>query len=472
MSESLVSGSWHRVETLRPSLVPGLRIVRQQVRDQVWRLLVEPGSGRQLRLNPGAWDLVGRFDGRATLGDLWRRVLHLRRDAAPTQDEVLALLAQLFRGGMVQFDATPHLSLLFARRAQEGVQRSRGIVNPFMLRTRLADPSRWLQRLTPLANVVFSVPMLACWLALLSIAALAGASEFAALRAHATQLLARPSSYAVAWLLYPLVKALHELGHGLAVRRFGGEVHEVGVTLMFLTPAPYVDASAASAFASRGQRFVVSAAGIMVELALAALALGLWTLVAPGWVRDAALAVVLICSVSTLLFNGNPLMRLDGYHALCDALQLPNLAARSKAWWMLQWSRRSPRRRPAARARRAQMARVVRAAVGGVSVVAAGRTGAVDRPEMVAGRLLGRTGLGRLAAAFLVGRGRGRQPARPHRRDGVGQRLRTRSLRRSRTAERRHRRCGVGCAGRPVACAGVGLRAGSGGRGREFGRGR
>ena len=125
----------------------------------------------------------------------------------------------------------------------------------------------------------------------------------------------------------------------MPVRRFGGAVHEMGISLVFLTPAPYVDATAANGFASARQRAVVSAAGIMVELALAALAMGAWLLLGPGLLHDAALAVLLICSVSTLLFNANPLLRLDGYHLLCDALQLPNLALRSQAWWSAQWRR-------------------------------------------------------------------------------------------------------------------------------------
>ncbi|HVE52162.1 MAG TPA: hypothetical protein VNB23_02135, partial [Ramlibacter sp.] len=160
-----------------------------------------------------------------------------------------------------------------------------------------------------------------------------------ALKADALRLLATPSSYALAWLAYPLVKAVHELGHALAVRRFGGEVHEVGISLLLLTPAPYVDASAANAFTTARQRAAVSAAGIMVELALAALALAAWLAFSPGVLRDAALVVVLICSLSTVLFNANPLLRLDGYHLLCDLLQLPNLATRSQAWWASQWRR-------------------------------------------------------------------------------------------------------------------------------------
>jgi putative peptide zinc metalloprotease protein len=329
----LVSASWHRVAALRPSLAPGLRIVRQQVRDQVWHLLLDPASGQQIRLNPAAWDLVGRCDGRASTGELWDTVLRLRRDEAPTQDETLALLAQLFRAGLVQFDAAPHLAMLFARRDKEGPAGRRAFVNPLMLRLRLADPSRWLHRLTPLAHLLFSPGAAVAWLALVLLALLGAAAEWQALGADAARLLASPSAYALALVCYPLVKSLHELGHGLAVRRFGGEVRELGVALMFLTPALYVDAGSANAFASARQRALVSAAGILVELALAALAFLVWAAASPGLVRDTALAVALIGSVSTLFFNGNPLLRLDGYHVLCDALQLTNLAARSQAWW-------------------------------------------------------------------------------------------------------------------------------------------
>ena len=337
MNLPLVSSSWHRVAGLRASLVPGLRIVRQQVRGQAWHVLVEPGSGRQLRLNPAAYALVGRFDGRATLDELWQRQLAHRREDAPTQDEVLHLLAQLFRGGMIRFDAAPNLSLLFARRGEEGRQRRRGMMNPLMLRMPLLDPGPLLERLAPLAHWLFRPPAFFAWLATVLLALLAAGASFPELQADAKRLFASPANYFIAWLVYPVLKLLHELGHGLAVRRHGGEVRDLGVTVMFLTPAPYVDASAANAFACPRQRLVVSAAGIVVEIGLACLALGAWLALSPGVLRDTMLVVVLICSVSTLLFNANPLVRFDGYHMLCDALQLPNLALRSQAWWTRRW---------------------------------------------------------------------------------------------------------------------------------------
>lgn len=339
MTQALVSGSWHRVSSLRPSLVGGLKIVRQRVRDQLWHVLVEPGSGRQMRLNPPAYAFAARCDGRATVESLWQTLLAQKGDDAPTQDDVLRLLAQLFRAGMVQFDAAPHLSLLFARRSEDEERRRRTFINPLMLRMRLFDPTRLLDRLAPAANALANWPVFALWAAAVILAVLAAAVNFPQLQADASRVLKTPSSYAIAWLAWPLVKSLHELGHALAVRRFGGVVHEVGISLLLLTPAPYVDASAASAFASPRQRALVSAAGILVELALAATAMLAWMLLAPGLLRDAATVVLLICSVSTVAFNANPLMRLDGYYLLCDVLQLPNLALRSQAWWASAWRR-------------------------------------------------------------------------------------------------------------------------------------
>lgn len=339
MAQTLVSGSWYRVAPLKPNLVAGLKIVRHEVRDQIWHVLVEPGSGRQLRLNPAAYAFAGRCNGRATVTRLWELLLERDGDDAPTQDDILRLLAQLFRAGMVQFDATPYLSLLFARRTEEGQRKRRAFINPLMLRMKLFDPTRLLDRLAPLSAVLGRWSVFVLWMTAVGVAALAAAVNFPVLKADALRLLATPSSYALAWICYPIAKFMHEIGHGMAVRRFGGTVNELGISLVFLTPAPYVDASAANSFASARQRAIVSAAGIMIELALAAAAVFAWLVLSPGLLRDTALVIVLICSLSTLIFNANPLLRLDGYHLLCDLLQLPNLALRSQAWWMAQWRR-------------------------------------------------------------------------------------------------------------------------------------
>ena len=105
------------------------------------------------------------------------------------------------------------------------------------------------------------------------------------------------------------MKALHELGHSYAVKRWGGEVHEIGIMFLVFMPVPYVDASESAGFQSKWQRAFVGAAGILVEIFLASLALFIWLNAEEGLVRAFAFNVMLIGGVSTLFFNGNPLLR-------------------------------------------------------------------------------------------------------------------------------------------------------------------
>src|SRR5690606_20540021 len=138
-----------------------------------------------------------------------------------------------------------------------------------------------------------------------------------------------PGNLLLLWLTYPFFKILHELGHGLFTKVWGGQVNECGVVIVAGTPLPYVDASAATGFHTKRQRLMVSAAGMAVELFLAALALLLWVQLSDGFARSFLYNIIIIGSVSTLFFNGNPLMRFDGYHLLTDAFDLPNLATRA-----------------------------------------------------------------------------------------------------------------------------------------------
>ena len=330
--ESLISTAWYRVAGLRARLDPRVSVARHLVRGQAWQLLTEPGSGRQIRLNPPAYAFAARCDGERSVAEIWHQLIDSMGDAAPTQDDILQLLTRLQRAGVLQFDSAPNLAAMFGRRADRARQRQRAWVNPLALKLRLLDPTNLLERLEPRLRFLFQPAFLLLWASCVMLAGFACVLHWPALRTAAGALDA-PRTALLFWLCYPPIKALHELAHAVAVRHFGGAVRDAGVTLFLFTPAPYVDASAASVFPGRRQRIAVSAAGIMAELAVAALAAAVWLAVEPGLVRDSAFVVLFICTASTLLFNGNPLLRFDGYYVMCDALDLPNLALRSNAWW-------------------------------------------------------------------------------------------------------------------------------------------
>ncbi len=134
-------------------------------------------------------------------------------------------------------------------------------------------------------------------------------------------------------LIFPFVKLLHELGHGLMLKAYGAAVHDAGVMLLVFMPVPYVDASASLSFRSKYRRALVGAAGMLVELAIAAIAVYVWLFAELGVVKAAALNVILIAGFSTIVVNGNPLLRFDGYYILTDLLEIPNLGSRSNRFW-------------------------------------------------------------------------------------------------------------------------------------------
>ena len=143
----------------------------------------------------------------------------------------------------------------------------------------------------------------------------------------------------IAAVVFPLLKFVHEVAHGLAVVRRGGEVHEMGVMLLVLYPTPYVDASSANAFPRRIDRMGVAAAGMMAELWIASIAFVLWMAIEPGFLRSVLYNIMVVGSVTTVLFNANPLLRLDGYYMLADALGVPNLSQRATTFWQFLISR-------------------------------------------------------------------------------------------------------------------------------------
>jgi len=139
-----------------------------------------------------------------------------------------------------------------------------------------------------------------------------------------------PQNMLLMLAIFVVVKLLHEAGHAYTARHFGAHCHDCGIMLMVLTPVLYTNVSDAWMLPKR-QRMVVTAAGILVELSIAAVCTLLWAMAQPGSTRSLLLNTMVLCSVNTILFNGNPLLRFDGYFLLADALGIPNLAARASA---------------------------------------------------------------------------------------------------------------------------------------------
>jgi putative peptide zinc metalloprotease protein len=342
----LYSAQWFRVAPLKPRLRGHVQIRRQSYRGERWTLLVDPASGRAHRLDRASWALVGLCNGRRTLDEIWQGLRQRTGDELPSQDETIHLLVQLHEAGLVTSALHADARELFARRDERERKQRLAASNPLSFRARLGDPAALLRRLDPLGRALVSPAGALAWLALVGAALVAGLLEAPRVAGHAAQWLPTLPALAMLWAVYPVMKLLHELAHGLVVRRLGGEVHDAGVSLLMFLPVPWVDASAANAMPLARHRMLVSAAGVLAELAMAAAGLLLWLNLQAGWLSDLGFALFSAGAISTVLANANPLLRLDGYYLVTDALQLPNLALRSTLWWR-QWLMRVLLRVPA-----------------------------------------------------------------------------------------------------------------------------
>lgn len=337
MSESPFSNSnpvWQRLESLRPSLPRHIHIQRRDYSGERWYILQDKSNGRFHRLTPSAWRLISAMDGRNSLRQVLASAAHAEfythADEIPTRNDLIHLLQYLHVADLLVCDLPPNTQELFARREQKKQQRwLRLLMNPLTWNIPLGNPDRLLDKLMPVARLLASRTMGIVWLLIVGYALLQMGVHWSQLtQGHLDRVLS-PSNLFLLWLTYPCFKVLHELGHGLFTKVWGGQVNDCGLVFVVGTPLPYVDASAATGFQSKRQRLMVGAAGMAVELFIAALALLMWLQLPDGFLRDFLYNIMIIGGVSTLFFNGNPLMRFDGYHLLTDACDLPNLATRA-----------------------------------------------------------------------------------------------------------------------------------------------
>jgi putative peptide zinc metalloprotease protein len=261
------------------------QISRHVYRGQTWYLLRNGLSGRQHRFNAAAYSLIGRMDGRRTVEEIWQVAGELAADAAPTQDEVIRLLGQLHEADLIQSDILPStMELIRQTRGRHATGWKTRVSNPFFMRLPLWDPDRFLQKWRFLTAPLFTRGAFILWLSIVLSSLVAAMMHWPELKGSLADQLFLPGNLLQLWLIYPLVKMIHEFGHAFAVKKWGGEVHEMGIVLLALTPLPYVEASASTSFSDKPRRIFVAAMGMMVEMLLASIVrCGSGSMWKPAW---------------------------------------------------------------------------------------------------------------------------------------------------------------------------------------------
>ncbi len=333
MDSRIFSPYWYRVADLQPRLRSHAKIHRHTYRGRVWYVLENKSNTRNHRFNAAAYHIIGLMDGKRSVDEIWEAANNHLNDEAPTQDEIIRLLGQLHNADLLMCEVGPDTEELNKRFEHlEFNKWKRRLWTPFSIRFSLVDPDKFLNRWNPLVGRLFTRPAVALWLIVVLSALVLAVINWTAITDDAVERILAPQSLLLLWLTYPVVKLLHELGHAFATKTWGGEVHDMGIMFLVFMPVPYVEASSASAFRDKKKRMVVGASGMMTELFIAALALFIWLTVETGIVSTIAYNVMLIGSVSTLFFNGNPLLRFDGYYLLADSIEIPNLSKRSTSY--------------------------------------------------------------------------------------------------------------------------------------------
>jgi len=331
--ENLFSSSWHSVSDLKPKLRQHVDVSSHKFRNNTWYLYQDTISGRTHQFPPIAHFLISLMNGKRTVQQIWDALNTRFGDDSPNQDNIIQLLAQLHFADIIKTNVTPEIGELFQRSNQhKKTDWKKKFANPVSFRFSLLDPEKLLNVIQPWFSWMFTKLFGVLTIAILIFAGLNALNHWESLEYFATENILSYNNLFLIWLTYPVVKLLHEFGHAIATKQWGGEIHDMGVMFLYFTPIPYVDASASTSYRNKNKRIVVSAAGIVVELLLASLALFVWLNVEAGIIKDISFNIMLIGGFSTLFFNGNPLLRYDAYYILSDFIDIPNLANRSNKY--------------------------------------------------------------------------------------------------------------------------------------------
>lgn len=323
--------SIHRPLALR--LRPDLIATRVESSEATTWIVKDPLTLEHFQFSAEEYALLDWLRQPVSLADLRRRFAGAFPPQTISPEAIWDFIGRLHEAGLVISVATGQGEELLQRMRRERNRRWALVWTGLLaIRFRGIDPDRFLTGLHESCRWLFSRVAIASVLFVLAFALHLVIGHFDEFTRRLPALVALFDLRNLPWLLLAIgfVKVLHELGHALACKHFGGEVRELGFLLLVFAPCLYCDVSDAWRLPSKWRRIAVSAAGIAVEIVLAALATIVWWYAQPGIVQLVALNVVIVCSVNTLVVNGNPLLRYDGYYVLSDLVEIPNLWLRSR----------------------------------------------------------------------------------------------------------------------------------------------
>lgn len=319
---NISSTAEHQKLTLKRGLQTSLRVHG----DAPYVMISDPLTSAYFQLPVDEWQIAQAFDGKRTLNQIIQALSEVHEP-----ETILAIAKWLIQNGLATTanplgpngpsNSSP-TNNSWSARLQRLSQLGRW--NPLFIRVRLPSPSRLLEILEPIFGQFFSTSFVGVWLVVCALGLGGVLAQWPRFRNSLDDVFL-DGNWVTLLLVWLVLKLVHELAHGIACVRLGGNVNQWGLMLILFSPIAWVDVTSAWGFRSKWARMFVSAAGMYAELFLAGVAAIVWT-----WSEDETLArvardAILAASVGTTLFNLNFLMRFDGYYILADWLEISNL---------------------------------------------------------------------------------------------------------------------------------------------------
>lgn len=322
--------------TTRIRVRPDLVVETHVYEGKTHYVVKDPVGMRYYRLRPHEFFLLEHLDGKTSIEQLKELFeIHFPEHKIETED-IARFIGQLVEHGLVTVDAPGQGAVLHKRFKKIRFRKRLATwTNILYIKIPLIDPDRLLSRMLPYFRWIYARPVVIATVLLWVAAALWVLGHYEEFRARlpAFEAFFNWRNIIWMWLTLAVIKVIHEFGHGLTCKYFGGECHEMGLLFLVLAPCMYCDVSDSWLLRNKWHRVAIDAAGIYVELTLASIATFIWWNTPEGLLNTICLSVMFIGSVNTVLFNGNPLLRFDGYYILMDIMEVPNLRQKSSEFF-------------------------------------------------------------------------------------------------------------------------------------------
>lgn len=311
-------------------LIPELKFIPQRYGTDTWYHVEVTSTSQFYRMGYAEYAFVSLLDGQTSFAQALAISAQALGDSALTQSQALTVYQWLIDKGMAEFaDTDVRSGKAKGERQTTGGRKSLlRRLNPLWIRLPLGKPEPLLKATAPLLGWLFSVPATVAGIAFAIFATCTLCADWTKFSESAASVFA-PDNWLWLLIAWMGLKVIHEIGHGLVCLRYGGTIREMGIVFAFFAPLAFVDATSCWSFRSRAQRIHTAAAGVYIELLVASVASVWWSHTDSVVVAHLLHNVIVMATLSTLLFNINPLMKFDGYYILSDLLNIPNLASES-----------------------------------------------------------------------------------------------------------------------------------------------